>query len=88
MARPIQVPIPPTLSSIKNTNIVSDPRPITYPYPPVATRVSHTLSTKDKHDMIQKAKQMFKGRLQREDVIKSYYVSNRVSPGGPDPRHH
>lgn len=43
---------------------------------------------KDKDDMIGQVKEMFKGRMQREDVIRSYYVSDRVSPGGPDPHHH
>lgn len=54
----------------------------------VARPLPPTLSIKEKDDMIQQAEDMFKGRLQREDVRRSYYVSDRVSPGGPDPRHH
>uniref|UniRef100_A0A803LVQ5 CLAVATA3/ESR (CLE)-related protein n=1 Tax=Chenopodium quinoa TaxID=63459 RepID=A0A803LVQ5_CHEQI len=49
---------------------------------------SNTLPVEDKDDMIGQVKEMFKKRMHREDVIRSYYVSDRVSPGGPDPHHH
>ena len=87
IARPELVPKPPTLSSVDDKDFNAFSSFVANP-PPVPLHVSHTLSTNNKHDMIQQAREMFKGRLQREDVIRSYYVSDRVTPGGPDPHHH
>ncbi|CAO2833339.1 unnamed protein product [Amaranthus hypochondriacus] len=87
IARSKLIPKPPTLSPIDDKDFDAFPSFVANP-PPVPSHVSHALSTNNKHDMIQQAREMFKGRLQREDVIRSYYVSDRVSPGGPDPHHH
>ncbi|KAL2944492.1 CLAVATA3/ESR [Bienertia sinuspersici] len=47
-----------------------------------------TILNNEKHDIFDKFKQLFRERMQRKDAISSYNVSDRVSPGGPDPRHH
>ncbi|KAJ6360758.1 hypothetical protein OIU77_004721 [Salix suchowensis] len=39
-------------------------------------------------DLHEKSKQLDEKFADDEDVVRSPYESKRVSPGGPDPRHH
>ncbi|KAF7141241.1 hypothetical protein RHSIM_Rhsim06G0204900 [Rhododendron simsii] len=45
-----------------------------------------SLSRKTKRSLIESAKEIFKVR--KLDVVQSQFDFNRLSPGGPDPKHH
>ena len=46
----------------------------------------HLFSRKTKRTLIESAQEMLKVRLRKQDVERRY-EANRLSPGGPDPKH-
>ncbi|KAK9674485.1 hypothetical protein RND81_12G235700 [Saponaria officinalis] len=48
-----------------------------------------TLPVKGNDELIEQAKEIIRARMQRDGMSASLYaVSDRYSPGGPDPHHH
>ncbi|KAL9232457.1 hypothetical protein vseg_007568 [Gypsophila vaccaria] len=48
-----------------------------------------TLPIKVNDELIEQAKEIIRARMQKDGMSASFYaVSDRYSPGGPDPHHH
>lgn len=53
------------------------------------TRALDQLASKRKQALIESAQEILKVNLRRQEMeIQGRYKVNRVSPGGPDPKHH
>ncbi|KAL7129472.1 hypothetical protein ABFS83_13G068400 [Erythranthe nasuta] len=42
----------------------------------------------EKRALVESAQEIIKESLRRKEIAENWYEFNRVSPGGPDPKHH